>query len=154
MRSATDTGSMPREAMSATELVGRKKNDTESDVTERKRRPDTSPLAGLLSTSDPLVGGWGGRVRVRTTQSALEKRRYSTQPIDKTAPNRKTRTVCLVPSLWVSTIFKANKVAFLYYLQDKIKIRYLGGFPLFYIISLIEGNWVIWANLYIKVLFG
>lgn len=71
MRSATDTGSMPREAMSATELVGRKKNDTESDVTERKRRPDTSPLAGLLSTSDPLVGGWGGRVRVCTTQSAL-----------------------------------------------------------------------------------
>ena len=48
MKNDTDTGSMQKEAMSATEQVGRKKNDTEKDDTERKRKPDTSPLEGLL----------------------------------------------------------------------------------------------------------
>lgn len=48
MKNDTDTGSMQKEAMSATEQAGRKKNDTEKDDTERKRRPDTSPLEGLL----------------------------------------------------------------------------------------------------------
>lgn len=48
MKSDTDTGNMPKEAMSVTEQVERKKNDTEKDDTERKRRPDTSHLAGLL----------------------------------------------------------------------------------------------------------
>lgn len=62
MRSGTDTGSMQKEAMSAIELVGKKKSDTESDVTERKRKPDTSPLAGLFFSSDPLWSGgvWEG----------------------------------------------------------------------------------------------
>lgn len=44
MKSDTDTGSMQKEAMSATEQVERKKNDTEKDDTERRRKPDTSPL--------------------------------------------------------------------------------------------------------------
>lgn len=48
MKNDTDTGSMQKEAMSATEQVGRKKNDTEKDDTERKRKPDTSPLEGLF----------------------------------------------------------------------------------------------------------
>lgn len=59
MRSGTDTGSMQKEATSAIELVGKKKSDTESDVTERKRKPDTSPLAGLFFSSDPLWSGGG-----------------------------------------------------------------------------------------------
>lgn len=53
MKSDTDTGNMRKEAMSAIELVGKKKNDTENDVTERRKKPDTSPLAGLLFNSDP-----------------------------------------------------------------------------------------------------
>lgn len=52
-KSDTDTGSMQREAMSAIELVGRKKSGTENDVTERRRKQDTSPLAGLFFSSDP-----------------------------------------------------------------------------------------------------
>lgn len=52
MKNDTDTGSMQKEAMSATEQVGRKKNDTEKDDTERKRKPDTSPLEGLLFNSE------------------------------------------------------------------------------------------------------
>lgn len=47
MKSGTDTGSMQKGAMSATGRVGRKKSGTERDGTERKRRPDTSPRAGL-----------------------------------------------------------------------------------------------------------
>ncbi|XP_038947617.1 pre-mRNA 3'-end-processing factor FIP1 isoform X11 [Rattus norvegicus] len=48
MKSDTDTGSMQREAMSATELVGRKKSGTENDGTERRRKQDTSPLAVIV----------------------------------------------------------------------------------------------------------
>lgn len=72
MRSGTDTGSTRKEAMSATELVGRKKSDTESDVTERKRKPDTSPLAGLFFSSDPLwCGGEGWGVGKGTARLSL-----------------------------------------------------------------------------------
>ena len=53
MKSDTDTGSMQKGAMSATGQVGRKKNGTERGGTERRRRPDTSPPAGL-----PLVRPW------------------------------------------------------------------------------------------------
>lgn len=48
MKNDTDTGSMQKEAMSVTEQAARKKNDTEKDDTERKRKPDTSHLEGLL----------------------------------------------------------------------------------------------------------
>lgn len=54
MKSDTDTGSMQKEAMSATEQVERKKNDTEKDDTERRRKPDTSPLEGLFFYSESL----------------------------------------------------------------------------------------------------
>lgn len=40
MKSDTDTGNMRKEAMSAIELVGKKKNDTENDVTERRKKVD------------------------------------------------------------------------------------------------------------------
>lgn len=51
MKNDTDTGSMQKEAMSATEQVGRKKNDTEKDDTERKRKPDTSPLEAIVDVA-------------------------------------------------------------------------------------------------------
>lgn len=51
MKNDTDTGSMQKEAMSATEQAGRKKNDTEKDDTERKRRPDTSPLEVIVDVA-------------------------------------------------------------------------------------------------------
>ncbi|XP_073898357.1 pre-mRNA 3'-end-processing factor FIP1 isoform X19 [Castor canadensis] len=51
MKSDTDTGNMPKEAMSVTEQVERKKNDTEKDDTERKRRPDTSHLAVIVDVA-------------------------------------------------------------------------------------------------------
>ncbi|XP_061048285.1 pre-mRNA 3'-end-processing factor FIP1 isoform X26 [Eubalaena glacialis] len=51
MKNDTDTGSMQKEAMSATEQVGRKKNDTEKDDTERKRKPDTSPLEVIVDVA-------------------------------------------------------------------------------------------------------
>lgn len=47
-KSDTDTENMQREGMSVTERVGRKKSGTERDGTGRRRRPDTSPLEGLL----------------------------------------------------------------------------------------------------------
>jgi len=47
----TDTGSMQKEAMSATEQVERKKNDTEKDGTERKRKPDTSHLEVIVDVA-------------------------------------------------------------------------------------------------------
>lgn len=50
----TDTENMQNEATSATEQVERKKNDTEKDDTERKRKPDTSPPEGLLFYSESL----------------------------------------------------------------------------------------------------
>ncbi|XP_047655577.1 pre-mRNA 3'-end-processing factor FIP1 isoform X33 [Phacochoerus africanus] len=51
MKNDTDTGSMQKEGMSATEQAGRKKNDTEKDDTERKRRPDTSPLEVIVDVA-------------------------------------------------------------------------------------------------------
>lgn len=53
-KNVTDTGSMQKEATSATEQVERKKNDTEKDDTERKRKPDTSHLEGLLFYTESL----------------------------------------------------------------------------------------------------
>lgn len=48
MKNDTDTGSMQKEAMSVTEQAARKKNDTEKDDTERKRKPDTSHLEVIV----------------------------------------------------------------------------------------------------------
>ncbi|XP_036021323.1 pre-mRNA 3'-end-processing factor FIP1 isoform X6 [Mus musculus] len=56
-KSDTDTGSMQREAMSAIELVGRKKSGTENDVTERRRKQDTSPLAVIVDVAMKVKKG-------------------------------------------------------------------------------------------------
>ncbi|XP_070361988.1 pre-mRNA 3'-end-processing factor FIP1 isoform X35 [Equus asinus] len=51
MKNDTDIGSMQKEAMSVTEQVERKKNDTEKDDTERKRRRDTSHLEVIVGVA-------------------------------------------------------------------------------------------------------
>lgn len=70
MKSDTDTGSMQREAMSATELVGRKKSGTENDVTERRRKQDTSPLAVIV---DVVMKVKKGTVTEDTSTKSLKE---------------------------------------------------------------------------------
>lgn len=48
MKNDTDTETMQKEAMTAIEQVERKKTDTETGDTERKKRLDTSHLEGLI----------------------------------------------------------------------------------------------------------
>lgn len=49
MKNATDTETMQRGAMTAIGQVERRKTDTETGDTERKKRLDTSHLEGLIS---------------------------------------------------------------------------------------------------------
>ncbi|XP_059132006.1 pre-mRNA 3'-end-processing factor FIP1 isoform X10 [Peromyscus eremicus] len=85
-RSVTDTGSMQREAMSATELVGRKKNDTENDVTERKRRPDTSPPAVTVDVVMKVKKGTvTGDTSTKSLKEAKKEKRLAVNP----SPNRR-----------------------------------------------------------------
>ncbi|XP_075799150.1 pre-mRNA 3'-end-processing factor FIP1 isoform X23 [Microtus pennsylvanicus] len=81
MRSGTDTGSMQKEAMSATELVGKKKNDTESDVTERKRKPDTSPLAVTVDVAMKVKKGTAtGDTSTKNLKEAKKEKRLGVSP--------------------------------------------------------------------------
>lgn len=48
MKNDTDTETTQKEAMTAIEQVERKKTDTETGDTERKKRLDTSHLEGLI----------------------------------------------------------------------------------------------------------
>lgn len=48
MKNDIDTETMQKEAMTAIEQVERKKTDTETGDTERKKRPGTSHLEGLI----------------------------------------------------------------------------------------------------------
>lgn len=70
MKSDTDTGSMQSEAMSAIELVGRKKSGTESGGTERRRRQDTSPLAVIV---DVVMKVKKGTVTEDTSTKSLKE---------------------------------------------------------------------------------
>lgn len=70
MKSDTDTGSMQREAMSATELVGRKKSGTENGGTERRRKQDTSPLAVIV---DVVMKVKKGTVTEDTSTKSLKE---------------------------------------------------------------------------------
>ncbi|XP_041527035.1 pre-mRNA 3'-end-processing factor FIP1 isoform X13 [Microtus oregoni] len=81
MRSGTDTGSMQKEAMSAIELVGKKKNDTESDVTERKRKPDTSPLAVTVDAAMKVKKGTAtGDTSTKNLKEAKKEKRLGVSP--------------------------------------------------------------------------
>ncbi|XP_050005964.1 pre-mRNA 3'-end-processing factor FIP1 isoform X9 [Alexandromys fortis] len=81
MRSGTDTGSMQKEAMSAIELVGKKKSDTESDVTERKRKPDTSPLAVTADVAMKVKKGTvTGDTSTKNLKEAKKEKRLAVSP--------------------------------------------------------------------------
>ncbi|XP_038175637.1 pre-mRNA 3'-end-processing factor FIP1 [Arvicola amphibius] len=81
MRSGTDTGSMQKEAMSAIELVGKKRSDTESDVTERKRKPDTSPLAVTVDVAMKVKKGTvTGDTSTKSLKEAKKEKRLAVSP--------------------------------------------------------------------------
>ncbi|XP_068399082.1 pre-mRNA 3'-end-processing factor FIP1 isoform X30 [Eschrichtius robustus] len=88
MRNDTDTGSMQKEAMSATEQVGRKKNDTEKDDTERKRKPDTSPLEVIVDVAmkvkkETVIGDTSTK---SLKEAKKEKKPAASLPLNRRAP--------------------------------------------------------------------
>ncbi|XP_033281326.1 pre-mRNA 3'-end-processing factor FIP1 isoform X27 [Orcinus orca] len=88
MKNDTDTGSMQKEAMSATEQVGRKKNDTEKDDTERKRKPDTSPLEVIVDVAmkvkkETVIGDTSTK---NLKEAKKEKKLAANLPLNRRAP--------------------------------------------------------------------
>ncbi|XP_067592099.1 pre-mRNA 3'-end-processing factor FIP1 isoform X31 [Pseudorca crassidens] len=88
MKNDTDTGSMQKEAMSATEQVGRKKNDTEKDDTERKRKPDTSPLEVIVDVAmkvkkETVTGDTSTK---NLKEAKKEKKLAASLPLNRRAP--------------------------------------------------------------------
>ncbi|XP_059965937.1 pre-mRNA 3'-end-processing factor FIP1 isoform X17 [Mesoplodon densirostris] len=88
MKNDTDTGSMQKEAMSATEQVGRKKNDTEKDDTERKRKPDTSPLEVIVDVAmkvkkETVIGDTSTK---NLKEAKKEKKLAASLPLNRKAP--------------------------------------------------------------------
>ncbi|XP_057402633.1 pre-mRNA 3'-end-processing factor FIP1 isoform X35 [Balaenoptera acutorostrata] len=88
MKNDTDTGSMQKEAMSATEQVGRKKNDTEKDDTERKRKPDTSPLEVIVDVAmkvkkETVIGDTSTK---NLKEAKKEKKLAASLPLNRRAP--------------------------------------------------------------------
>ncbi|KAM9087739.1 pre-mRNA 3'-end-processing factor FIP1 isoform 30-T30 [Megaptera novaeangliae] len=88
MKNDTDTGSMQKEAMSATEQVGRKKNDTEKDDTERKRKPDTSPLEVIVDVAmkvkkETVIGDTSTK---NLKEAKKEKKPAASLPLNRRAP--------------------------------------------------------------------
>lgn len=84
----TDTGSMQKGATSATERVGRKKNDTENDATERKRKPDTSHLEVIVDVATKVkketVTGDTSTKNLR--EAKKEKKLAMSLPLNRRAP--------------------------------------------------------------------
>ncbi|XP_032353545.1 pre-mRNA 3'-end-processing factor FIP1 isoform X31 [Camelus dromedarius] len=101
MKNDTDTESMPKEAMSATEQAGRKKNDTGRDGTERRRRPDTSPLEVIVGVAmkvkkETVIGGTSTK---NLKEAKKEKKLAASLPPSRRAPrlplrNRHARALC------------------------------------------------------------
>ncbi|XP_072800163.1 pre-mRNA 3'-end-processing factor FIP1 isoform X36 [Vicugna pacos] len=101
MKNDTDTGSTPKEAMSATEQAGRKKNDTGRDGTERRRRPDTSPLEVIVDVAmkvkkETVIGGTSTK---NLKEAKKEKKLAASLPPSRRAPrlplrNRRARVLC------------------------------------------------------------
>ncbi|XP_058923643.1 pre-mRNA 3'-end-processing factor FIP1 isoform X33 [Kogia breviceps] len=88
MKNDTDTGNMQKEAMSATEQVGRKKNDTEKDDTERKRKPDTSPLEVIVDVAmkvkkETVIGDTSTK---NLKEAKKEKKLAVSLPLNRRAP--------------------------------------------------------------------
>lgn len=84
----TDTENMQNEATSATEQVERKKNDTEKDDTERKRKPDTSPpevtVDVAMKVKKETVTGDTSTKNLR--EAKKEKKLAVSPPLNKRAP--------------------------------------------------------------------
>lgn len=94
-KSGTDTGSTQREAMSATERVGRKRSGTESDGTGRRRRPDTSPLAVIV---DVVMKVKKGTVTEDTSTKSLKEAKKEKRLAVSQSPNRRARKLPLPSS--------------------------------------------------------
>lgn len=103
MKNDTDTGSMQREAMSAIELVGRKKSGTENDGTERRRKQDTSPPAVIV---DVVMKVKKGTATEDTNTKSLKEAKKEKRLAASLFPNRRapkphllSRLHLLYPSL-------------------------------------------------------
>ncbi|XP_052591127.1 pre-mRNA 3'-end-processing factor FIP1 isoform X8 [Peromyscus californicus insignis] len=114
-RSVTDTGSTQREAMSATGLVGRRKNDTENDVTERKRRPGTSPLAVTVDVVMKVKKGTvTGDTSTKSLKEAKKEKRLAVSPSpNRRAPKLPLPSRCHLFSMSVPEIDAVNLLIFL-----------------------------------------
>lgn len=78
MKSDTDTGSMQKEVMSDIELAEKKKNDIENDVTERKRKPDTSLLAVTVDVVMKVKKGTvTGDTSIKSLKEAKKEKRLA-----------------------------------------------------------------------------
>ncbi|XP_034364906.1 pre-mRNA 3'-end-processing factor FIP1 isoform X9 [Arvicanthis niloticus] len=86
MKNDTDTGSMQREAMSAIELVGRKKSGTENDGTERRRKQDTSPPAVIV---DAVMKVKKGTATEDTNTKSLKEAKKEKRLAASLFPNRR-----------------------------------------------------------------
>lgn len=89
-KSDTDTENMPREGMSGTERVGRKRSGTERDGTGRRRRADTSPLEVTVDVAmrvkkETVTGG----TNTKNLKEAKKGRRPAVSPPpSRRAPRR------------------------------------------------------------------
>lgn len=101
MKNDTDIGSMQKEVMSVTEQVERKKNDTEKDDTERKRKLDTSHLEGLLFNK--IVNHFEANREINSTSGSKSKH-FSIA----------SRTYVFLIGRLRKKIFKSNKTMFNY----------------------------------------
>ncbi|XP_040603155.1 pre-mRNA 3'-end-processing factor FIP1 isoform X11 [Mesocricetus auratus] len=101
MKSDTDTGNMRKEAMSAIELVGKRKNATENDATERKRKPDTSPLA---VTVDVVMKVKKGTVTGDTSTKNLKEAKKERRLAASRSPNRRVLKLPLLSRLHLSCL--------------------------------------------------
>ncbi|KAG8504928.1 hypothetical protein J0S82_017513 [Galemys pyrenaicus] len=89
MKSDTDTENMQKEAMNVTEQVEKKKNDTEKDGTERKRKPDISHL-GVIADGDMKVKKetvTGDTSTKNLKEAKKEKKLAVSPPLNRRAPN-------------------------------------------------------------------
>ncbi|XP_070314154.1 pre-mRNA 3'-end-processing factor FIP1 isoform X16 [Odocoileus virginianus] len=88
MKSATDTGSMQKGAMSATGRAGRKKSGTERGGTGRRRRPDTSPPAATVDVAmkvkkETVIGDTSTK---NLKEAKKEKKLAVSLPLNRRAP--------------------------------------------------------------------
>lgn len=87
MKNDTDTETMQKEAMTAIEQVERKKTDTETGDTERKKRLDTSHLE---VTADVVTTVKKGTATEGTNTKSPKEAKKEKKPVVNLLLNRKT----------------------------------------------------------------